>query len=58
MDGVASPTKQLKNSVYQGSVWGPPLWKCHYEDGGLAAAREEFVETVLADDLNCYRAFD
>ena len=53
--GVASSAKQLRNSVYQGTVWGPPLWNCHYEDARLVATREEFVETVFADDLNCYK---
>ena len=53
LDGCASPQQVLTNSVYQGTVWGPPLWNVHYADSKLAVQEEGFTEVVFADDLNC-----
>ena len=53
----ASCPHVLCNSVYQGTVLGPPLWNCHYEDARHAVNSTLCNETVFADDLNCYRKF-
>ena len=29
--GQAAAPSTLRNSVFQGTVWGPPLWNLHYE---------------------------
>ena len=44
--------------VFQGTVWGPPLWNCFYEDGRRAVNAKGVLETVFADDLNCFKCFD
>ena len=48
---------QLKNMIYQGTVWGPWLWNLFYEDARLALHVHNFLEVVFADDLNAFRAF-
>ena len=54
VDGVASLTKVLSDSVCQGTVLGPPLWNCYYEGARRAVNTTQCVETVFADDLNCF----
>jgi hypothetical protein len=58
VNGSTSVPSPLRNSVYQGTVWGPPLWNCHYEDSRCAVNVTGFTETVFADDLNCFKEFD
>ncbi|CAE8713039.1 unnamed protein product, partial [Polarella glacialis] len=41
-----------------GTVWGPPLWNCFYEDARQAVNTKSFIETIFADDLNSFKAFD
>ena len=53
LDGCSSTPQILQNSVYQGTVWGSPLWNVHYADSKLAVQAEGFSEVVFADDLNC-----
>ena len=53
LDGCASCPQPLRNSVYQGTVWGPPLWNIHYADSKVAVHAEGFTEVIFADDLNC-----
>ena len=53
LDGCASAPSPLCNSVYQGTVLGPPLWNVHYADSKLAVQEEGFTEVIFADDLNC-----
>ncbi len=56
--GVSSSPKPLSNSVFQGTVWGPPLWNVHYEDARKSVAKLGYEETVYADDFNAFKAFD
>ena len=58
VDGVESPSFPLKNSVYQGTVLGPILWNCHYADASKAVTSLGFTDSVYADDLICFKAFD
>ncbi len=53
LDGCASRQIPLTNSVYQGTVLGPPLWNIHYSDSRVAVNAEGFEEVIFADDLNC-----
>ena len=57
VDGVQSRECRLSDSVYQGTVLGPPLWNTHF--AGAAGPLNElgFAETVFADDLNAYREY-
>ena len=55
--GKFSRNAPLSNSVFQGTVWGPPLWNCFYSDSSIAVAKHAFLDIVFADDLNCTKAF-
>ena len=48
---------QLKNVIYQGTVWVPRLWNLFYEDAGLALPAHNFLEVLFDDELNAFRAF-
>ena len=58
VEGVRSSAWKLINQVFQGTVWGPQLWNIFYADARRAIHETGFLETVFADDLNCFRAFD
>ena len=48
----------IENMVYQGTVFGPPLWNIFYEDASLPIQKNEFEEIVFADDLNAFKDFE
>ncbi len=56
--GARSRARPLRDSVFQGTVWGPPLWNCYYEDSSKAVAKHGFTDIVFADDLNCTKVVD
>ena len=47
----------LRDMVYQGTVWGPPLWNCFYEDAQPIVRTEGFTDSVFAEDRNCFKHF-
>ena len=53
VEGSASSERVLENSVFQGTVWGPPLWNVYYADASMAVRKTDFEDIVFADDLNC-----
>ena len=53
--GSQSTRQQLADSVFQGTVLGPPLWNVHYADAREAVRLLDFVETIFADDFNCWK---
>ena len=57
LGGASSAAEPLTDSVFQGTVLGPPLWNTYFSDARRALARKHFKETVFADDLNCWKAF-
>ena len=57
VSGAVTSEKPLRNSVYQGTVLGPPLWNLFYEDAALATRLLEFIEVIFADDYNCWRGY-
>ena len=57
VDGQFSSERVLANSVFQGTVLGPPLWNLFYADACFSARDLSFIEVVFADDFNCWRAF-
>ena len=57
VDGVRSRPRRLANSVYQGTVWGPPLWNTYFADAACPVNSLGFLETIFADDLNAYKEF-
>ena len=52
--GNCSDRQILRNSVYQGTVWGPPLWNIHLSDARVAVQSVGFEEVIFADDLFCF----
>ena len=58
VSGSQSTPRLLSNSVYQGTVLGPPLWNLFYVDASLAISSLDFSEVVFADDFNCWRSFE
>ena len=58
VNGTASHIEQLCNMVFQGTVFGPPLWNEFFEDARHAINATGFQECVFADDLQAFRAFD
>ncbi len=57
LGGATSPAEALIDSVYQGTVLGPPLWNTFFADAREALAKGHFAETVFADDLNCWKRY-
>ena len=57
LDSFASKRCPLTNSVYQGTVLGPPLWNLHYADSAFAIQEANFQEIIFADDLNAFQGF-
>ena len=57
VDGESSFEFWLREMVYQGTVWGPPLWNIHFSDARQAIRASGFEEVVFADDLNAYKSF-
>ena len=47
----------MTNSVFRGTVFGPPLWNVHYGDARVTTARKGFLETVFADDYNSWKGY-
>ena len=56
--GEKSKDMTLKDMVFQGTVWGPPLWNAFYADARLPIRMCKFLEIIFADDLNAWRKFD
>eukprot|EP00969_Alexandrium_andersonii_P055436 2442615-Alexandrium_andersonii.AAC.1 len=48
----------MKDMVYQGTVFGPPLWNLFFADAQTAVATAGFRDIVYADDLNAYKVVD
>jgi len=55
--GSKSKPMELVNQVFQGTVWGPPLWNLFFEDARLSLELISFVALVFADDLNAFKPF-
>ena len=48
--GQESDNMTLENMVFQGTVWGPPLWNSFYADSYRPIRMSEFSEIIFADD--------
>ncbi len=55
--GRSAGREPLRDSVFQGTVLGPPLWNAFYGDARRAVTQLGFIETVFADDFNCWKSF-
>ena len=56
--GEASDEFVLDDSVFQGTVLGPPLWNSFFKDVATPASSSGGSEAVFADDLNVFKLFD
>ena len=45
----------MRDMVYQGTVWGPPLWNVFYADARTSIEHCGFEDIVYADDLNAFK---
>ena len=55
--GSSSSGISMHDMIFQGTVFGPPLWNVFYADARDAVAEHSFQEIIFADDLNAYRTF-
>ena len=45
--GAFSETMVLRDMVFQGTVWGPPLWNVFFEDASLPVRATGFCAAFL-----------
>ena len=57
VQGTFSDEISLENSVFQGTVFGPPLWNAFFADVASAARTSGGKEAMFADDLNMFQEF-
>ena len=55
--GNRSAGSVLSNMVYEGTVWGPPLWNDFVGDASLAFVSAGFYIVIYADDLNAFKSY-
>ena len=55
--GEFSQNMQISNMIYQGTVFGPPIWNALYADAAIAVNLYGVLEIMFADDLNCFKNF-
>ena len=58
VQGSASERFPIDDSVYQGTVLGPPLWNTFFADVNDAARSSGGSEEMFADDLSVFQIFD
>ena len=57
LGGATSAAEVLANNVFQGTVFGPPLWSTFFSNARRASVSKGLKETWFAVDLNAWRAF-
>ena len=57
VQGESSEMFAIEDSVYQGTVLGPPLWNAFFADVAKAANANGGKEAMFADDLNVFKTF-
>ena len=58
VQGSLSDPVDMEHMVYQGTVWGPPLWNTFFGDSQQAIAEHGFTDIVFADDLHALKDFE
>jgi len=58
VEGVNSNEFDIANTVFQGTVLGPPLWNVFFSDVAQPAASTGGNPSLFADDLNVFQQFD
>ena len=57
VEGNSSDEMTIANTVFQGTVLGPPLWNLFFNDVSVPAASTGGDPSVFADDLNAFQQF-
>ena len=55
--GKKSLEMRLKDMVFQGTVWGPPLWNTYFGDCICAIQGCGFEVVIFADDCNAFKVY-
>ena len=58
VEGTASDEFEIANTVFQGTVLGPPLWNTFFNDVSDVPVHLGAKPAIFADDLNIFRQFD
>jgi hypothetical protein len=58
VEGTASDVFPISNTVFQGTVLGPPLWNLFFADVIAPAESTGGAGKMFADDLNVFQEFD
>ena len=58
VQGSSSEEFVIEDTVFQGTVLGPPLWNSFFADVADPARAAGGKEAVFADDLNVFHEFD
>ena len=58
VNGRFSDEMALRNMVFQGTVWGPPLGNVFFEDARVPVNKAGYTEAGFADDLNAYKQYE
>ena len=55
--GAESTEFRLCNMVFQGTVWGPPLWNAYFGDSSCVLRELGFCVVIYADDYNACKVY-
>ena len=55
--GAETAQMELRDQVFQGTVWGPMLWNTYYADAKEAVQKTQLREIIFADDLTALREY-
>lgn len=55
--GSQSEEFRLSNMLFQGTVWGPPLWNAFFGDASCVLRSLDFTVVIYADDYNAFRFY-
>ena len=58
VEGVISDEIEIANSVFQGTVLGPPKWNVFFSDVTQPAVSIDGNPSLFADDLSVFQKFD
>ena len=58
VEGTASDAFAIADTVFQGTVLGPPLWNVFFSDVAIPAASTGGEPATFADDLNVFQKFN
>ena len=57
VEGTASDPFEIHDTIFQGTVLGPPLWNLFFADVIDAAESNGGDASIFADDLHVFKAF-